>query len=185
MINNELLNPGSIVIVGGSNNRHKPGGKLLENILDGNYKGNLYVLNPNEDFVQGVKSYKEVKELPDADLAFLAIPAKYCKKTIDDLVRLKNIKTFIILSAGFSEEGESGAKLEKEIVNIVNKAKACLIGPNCIGVITPKYQGIFTSPVPKLNEKGCDFVSQSGGTAVFIIESALPKGLTFASVYSK
>ncbi len=184
MINSQLLNPGSIVIVGGSNNRHKPGGKLLENILDGNYKGNIYVLNPNEDFVQGVKSYKEVKELPDADLAFLAIPAKYCKKTVEDLVRLKSTKAFIILSAGFSEEGENGAKLEKEIVNIVNRAKACLIGPNCIGVITPKYQGIFTSPVPKLDENGCDFVSQSGGTAVFIIESALPKGLTFASVYS-
>ncbi len=184
MINNQLLNPGSIVIVGGSNNRHKPGGKLLENILNGNYQGNIFVLNPNEDFVQGVRSYKEVKELPDTDLAFLAIPAKYCKKTIADLVRLKSTKAIIILSAGFSEEGENGAELEKEIVNIVNRAKACLIGPNCIGVITPKYQGIFTSPVPKLDEKGCDFVSQSGGTAVFIIESALPKGLTFASVYS-
>ena len=184
MINDQLLHPRSIVIVGGSNNKHKPGGKLLENILNGNYNGNLYVLNPKEDVVQGVKSYKEVKDLPDTELAFLAISAKYCKKTIEDLIRLKNTKVFIILSAGFSEEGESGAKLEKEIVNIVNKAKACLIGPNCIGVITPTYQGIFTSPVPKLDEKGCDFVSQSGGTAVFIIESALPKGLTFANVYS-
>jgi acyl-CoA synthetase (NDP forming) len=184
MVNDQLLNPRSIVIVGGSNNKHKPGGKLLENILNGNYNGNLCVLNPKEDLVQGVKSYKEVKELPDTELAFLAISAKYCKKTVEDLIRLKNTKVFIIISAGFSEEGENGAKLEKEIVNIVNKAKACLIGPNCIGVITSHYQGIFTSPVPKLDENGCDFVSQSGGTAVFIIESALPKGLTFASVYS-
>ncbi len=184
MINDQLLNPRSIVIVGGSNNKHKPGGKLLENILNGNYKGNLYVLNPGEDVVQGVKSYKEIKDLPDTDLAFLAIAARFCKTTIEDLIRLKNTKVFIIISAGFSEEGENGARLEKEIVDIVNKAKACLIGPNCIGVITPSYQGIFTSPVPKLDEKGCDFVSQSGGTAVFIIESALPKGLTFANVYS-
>lgn len=184
MINDKLLNPGSIVIVGGSNNKHKPGGKLLENILKGNYNGKLYVLNPKEDIVQGVQSYKEVNELPDTDLAFLAISAKYCKTTIENLVRSKKTRAFIIISAGFSEEGEDGAKLEKEIVSIVNKTKACLIGPNCIGVITPTYQGVFTSPVPKFDEKGCDFVSQSGGTAVFIIESALPKGLTFANVYS-
>ena len=61
---------------------------------------------------------------------------------------------------------------------------ACLIGPNCIGVITHSYQGVFTTPVPKLNEKGCDFVSGSGATAVFIFESAMPKGLNFSSVYS-
>jgi acetyltransferase len=53
-----------------------------------------------------------------------------------------------------------------------------------MGVLTPAYNGIFTSPVPKLNPKGCDFVSGSGGTAIFILESALPKGLTFSSLFS-
>jgi acetyltransferase len=100
------------------------------------------------------------------------------------LVHNKNTKAIIIISAGFSEAGEEGRKLEKEIVELVSKAGACLIGPNCIGVITQSYQGVFTSPVPKLNGRGCDFVSGSGATAVFIFESAMPKGLNFSSVYS-
>ena len=77
-----------------------------------------------------------------------------------------------------------GLKLEKEIAAIIDKSGGCLIGPNCIGVITQSYQGVFTSPVPKLNSRGCDFVSGSGATAVFIFESAMPKGLNFSSVYS-
>ena len=77
-----------------------------------------------------------------------------------------------------------GRKLEKEIAELIDRAGGCLIGPNCIGVITQSYQGVFTSPVPKLNGRGCDFVSGSGATAVFIFESAMPKGLNFSSVYS-
>ena len=100
------------------------------------------------------------------------------------LVRDKGTKAFIIISAGFSEAGSEGQKLEKEIADIIDKTGGCLIGPNCIGVITQSYQGVFTSPVPKLNENGCDFVSGSGATAVFIFESAMPKGLNFSSVYS-
>ncbi len=98
--------------------------------------------------------------------------------------KIKGTRAFIILSAGFSEDSLEGKLLEQEITNIVNEYDACLIGPNCIGVITQAYHGVFTSPVPRLSPSGCDFVSGSGATAVFIIESALPKGLTFASVFS-
>ena len=58
MINRELINPQSIVVVGGSNNVHKPGGRLVRNLLDGKYKGELYVVNAKEDDVQGLKSYR-------------------------------------------------------------------------------------------------------------------------------
>lgn len=60
MINRELINPQSIVVVGGSNNVHKPGGRLVRNLLDGKYKGELYVVNAKEDDVQGLKSYHSV-----------------------------------------------------------------------------------------------------------------------------
>lgn len=55
---------------------------------------------------------------------------------------------------------------------------------NCIGVMTPHYQGVFTTPIPRLSDSGCDFVSGSGATAVFIMESGIPKGLTFSNVFS-
>ncbi|MBN2348709.1 MAG: acetate--CoA ligase family protein [Bacteroidales bacterium] len=184
MINKQLVNPGSIAVIGGSNNLQKPGGKILKNIIDGNYKGGLYVVNLKEKEVQGFKVYQSVHDLPEAELAILAIPAKNCSGTIEILATTKNTKAFIVISAGFSEENTEGAQLEKELVEIVNRTNGCLIGPNCIGILNSNYHGVFTSPIPRLHPSGCDFVSGSGATAVFIFESALPKGLTFANVFS-
>jgi acetate---CoA ligase (ADP-forming) len=184
MINEKLINPGSIVVVGGSDDLLKPGGKVLKNIIDGNYAGQLYVVNPRHNTVQGVKSYKDLNDIPETDLAILAIPASLCLSAVSTLAKDKNTRAFIIISAGFSEAGEEGLRLEKEITEIIDSVNGCLIGPNCIGVVTQSYQGVFTLPVPKLNANGCDFVSGSGATAVFIFESAMPKGLNFSSVYS-
>jgi len=184
MINNQLLSPDRIIIVGGSNNLHKPGGKVVDNIIRGGYDGKLYIINPKEDEVQGLRSYRTIGECPEADLAILIIASKYCVQVIQELASHKNVRAFIVISSGFSEEGEEGARIEKEMAAIVNQYNACLIGPNCIGMITPRYSGVFTSPVPRLSAGGCDFVSGSGATAVFIIESALPKGLSFSNVFS-
>ena len=184
MINEKLINPGSIVIIGGSDDLLKPGGKVLKNIIDGNFQGDLFVVNPKQDLVQGIKSYRDIHDIPKADLAILAIQAKLCLPAVEVLLRENNTGGLIIISAGFSEAGDEGKKLEKEIADMISKAGACLIGPNCIGVITQSYNGVFTSPVPKLDKRGCDFVSGSGATAVFIFESAMPKGLNFSSVYS-
>ena len=183
-ITDQLIHPNSIAIIGGSSNIHKPGGKILRNILDGSFKGKIYVVNPKEDHIQGVPTFKSVEDLPKTDLAILAIPARFCAESVTILAEKKKTKAFIIISAGFSEENEEGKALENEIVAIVKKAGACLIGPNCIGVMTPHYQGVFTTPIPRLSESGCDFVSGSGATAVFIMESGIPKGLTFSNVFS-
>jgi acetyltransferase len=184
MIIDKLINPGSIVVVGGSDDLLKPGGKILKNIIDGRFAGTLSVVNPKQDIVQGVKSYRDVRDIPETELAILAIQSKLCLPAVETLVSEKNTKAFIIISAGFSEAGEEGKKLEQEIAGIISKAGGTLIGPNCIGVITPAYSGIFTTPVPGLSPGGCDFVSGSGATAVFIFESAIPKGVKFSSVFS-
>ncbi len=184
MINDKLINPSGIAVVGGSDDLMKPGGKILQNIIEGGYSGNLLVVNPKRDLVQGIKSYRDVRDIPPVDLAILAIPSKYCLEAVDILARQKNVKAFIIISAGFSEVSEDGRKIEKDIASVVNDTGGCLIGPNCIGVVTRNYHGVFTTPVPLLSDIGCDFVSGSGATALFIIESALPKGLRFSSVFS-
>lgn len=184
MINEQLLNPKSIVVIGGSNDIHKPGGTVLRNLIEGNYKGNLYVTNLKEQEVQGIRSYTDPELLPDVDLAIIAIAAKYIPDTVEMLVRRKNTRAFIVLSAGFSEEGQEGKFLEQRVVDAVNSVKGALIGPNCSGVITPNYQGVFTKPIPKLDPKGCDFISGSGAAACFLMEAGIPNGLTFASVIS-
>ena len=108
MINRELINPQSIVIVGGSNNVQKPGGRLVRNLLDGKYKGDLYVVNAKETEVQGVKSYANVAEIPDTELAIISIPGKACPEVVEVLAKHKNVRAFIIISAGFGEETFEG-----------------------------------------------------------------------------
>jgi acetate---CoA ligase (ADP-forming) len=184
MVNDKLLHPQSIAIIGASNNISKPGGKIVKNLIENQFAGQLYAVNPNESVVQGIPSFSSVNELPSVDLAILAVAAQHCLPAIKFLAEENDTKAFIIISAGFGEMGESGKQLEKEIVEIVNQHNACLIGPNCIGVMTPQHTSVFTTPIPKLTPDGCDFISGSGATAVFIIESGIPKGLRFANVFS-
>lgn len=184
MITRQLTHPKSIVVVGGSNDLQKPGGKILKNIIDGGFDGKLYVSNPKETRVQGVKSYQNPKDLPKVDLAVIAIAARFIPELVDLLTIEKNTRAFIILSAGFSEESHEGKLLEDRIVASVNKVGGSLIGPNCVGILTPQHHSIFTYPIPTLDPEGCDFVSGSGATACFIMEAGIPKGLTFSNVYS-
>jgi len=184
MLNKSLLHPESIVVVGGSNDTQKPGGAILKNLINSNFKGRLYVTNLKESEVQGIRSYRDPADLPEVDLAIIAITANSVPDTVELLAYRKNTRAFIVLSAGFSEESRAGKELEKLVVDTVNSVNGVLIGPNCIGVLTPDYAGIFTHPVPKLNPFGCDFISGSGATACFIMEAGIPNGLTFANVFS-
>ena len=183
MINRQLLRPDSIIVVGASNNIHKPGGALLRNLLNGKFAGPLYAVNPKEAEVQGVRAYPSVQDVPSADLAVLAIPAAACPDAVDVLVE-KGVKAFIILSAGFGEETHEGALLEERILRTVNDHHAALVGPNCIGLLTTWHHSVFSQPIPQLHPQGVDLISSSGATAVFILESAVTKGLQFNSVWS-
>jgi acetate---CoA ligase (ADP-forming) len=184
MITPQLLHPKSIVVVGGSNDITKPGGKVLKNIIDGGFAGQLYVTNLKETEVQGVRSFGDPADLPQVDLAVIAIAARFIPDTVRILAEQKGTRAFIVLSAGFSEESAEGARLEEELVAIVNSVGGSLIGPNCVGILTPDHHSIFTYPIPKLDPMGCDFISGSGATACFIMEAGIPKGLTFANVFS-
>jgi acetate---CoA ligase (ADP-forming) len=184
MINKQLVDPKSIVVIGGSNDITKPGGKVLKNLIDGNYTGNLYVVNLKEKEVQGIRSYQDPKILPNIEMAIIAIAARFTFDWVKFLTEEKNTKAFIILSAGFSELNEEGRKIEHQIVEQVNKHEAALIGPNCIGMLTPAFHGVFTQPIPKLDISGCDLLSGSGATACYFMESGIHKGLSFSKIIS-
>ena len=184
MINEQLLHPGSIVVIGGSNNTHKPGGAIVRNLLTGDYQGDLRIVNPKEDTIQGLKAFHDVKEIPPTDLAILVVAAKYCPDYVDYLCAEKGVRAFVIISAGFGEETKAGAELEQRILDTCEQYGAALIGPNCIGLLNRNHHSVFTLPIPNLDPKGADFISGSGATAVFILESAVTKGLKFNSVWS-
>ena len=184
MINKELINPKSIVVIGGSNKTSKPGGNCVRNILNGKYEGDLYVVNPKETEVQGLRCYSSVHDIPQTDLAIISIPAALCLETVTVLVEEKGVKAVIMYTAGFGEETKEGGILEKKIVDVINKAGASFIGPNCIGILNRYHHSLFTLPIPTIDPFGVDMISSSGGTAIFIMESAIRMGLRFNSVWS-
>ena len=196
MINRQLLQPESIVVIGGSNNVHKPGGALVRNLIEGGFplppagtlpaEGDpgLRIVNPKEDEVQGVKAFHDVRDIPPTDMAVLVVAARFCPDYVDYLAREKQVRAFVIISAGFGEETEEGAKMEQKILDTCQQYQCALIGPNCIGLLNSHHHSVFTKPIPTLNPKGADFISGSGATAVFILESGVTKGLTFNSVWS-
>ena len=156
----------------------------MRNLLSGGYKGMLRIVNPKEDEVQGIKVFHDARELPPTELAILVVAAKYCPEYVELLAKEKQTRAFIIISAGFSEETKAGAELEQRILDVCRQYGAALIGPNCIGLLNRNHHSVFTKPIPKLNPQGVDFISGSGATAVFILESAVIKGLQFNSVWS-
>ena len=184
MITSQLLHPMSIVVVGASNNVHKPGGAILKNLISGGYTGELRAVNPKEQEVQGIRAYADVKDIPATALAILALPAPLCPDAVETLAAEKHVRAFIILSAGFGEETHEGALLEDRILETVNRYGASLIGPNCIGYMNAWHHSVFSQPIPQLHPQGVDLISSSGATAVFILESAVTKGLPFCSVWS-
>ena len=184
MLHQNLINPKSIVVIGGSDNLESPGGSVLNNLITHRFIGDLHVVNPKKNIVQGLDCVNNVTDLPQVDLAIIAIAAKYILEVVKTLALTKNTKGFIIFSAGFSEKDAEGLALEKDIVKVINGVGGTLLGPNNIGLINQDYTGVFTKPIPKLQAKGVDFISGSGATAVFIIEAAMQLGLPFSSIYT-
>ncbi|MBI2259693.1 MAG: acetate--CoA ligase family protein [Flavobacteriia bacterium] len=182
MIAKELFDPKSIVVVGASDNRSKPGGKVLYNLIENNFEGEIFAVNPKRVDLDGIKYYSTVEDLPFVDLAIIAIPAELCLQTCEVLALQKKTKAFIIFSAGFSEVGNF--ELENKLRELIQSVNGVLIGPNCIGSIQKKYKGVFTSPIPTYYDEGCELISSSGATAVFIMEAAITIGLKFSNIYS-
>ncbi len=182
MIRDEIINPRSIVVVGGSNDMSKPGGTALRNIINGGYRGEIFVINPREKSVMGLTSCPDAESLPDVECAIFAVPSVYVLQNAEPLALKKNTKGFIVYSAGFSETGAEGKALEERLTGIVTSVNGTLIGPNCTGLLFPGFAAVFAGPTPELVPEGADFISASGAVAVFTLERALPMGIRFAGV---
>ncbi len=178
-VTKELVNPRSIVVVGASDDTTKPGGALVRNIKEGGFKGSLYTVNPKADEIQGIKCYRQVEDLPQVDLAVLAVAAKFAEHTVEVLAKEKGTKAFIIISAGFGEESHEGKELENRLVKVIEENGGCLIGPNCTGVFTPYHHAIFSQPFSEPSKKGVDFITGSGATGCFIMDIGKQQGLHF------
>ena len=129
--------PKSIAFIGASATPGKWGHMLLTNTLSREYKGKVYLVNPRGGKITGRKVYKSVIEIKDdVELAVVTIPANKVIDLIPDLKK-KHIKGMLLITSGFREVGEDGAKLEKELVKVAHDAGILIFGPNTMGVCNP------------------------------------------------
>ncbi len=179
---NALFRPRSIVVVGGSESLSKPGGKVLRNIVDHGYRGNLWVVNPNATTVAGLPAFPSVADIPaPPELAIVAIPASQVATALEELAR-KGCRAVVILTSGFGEKDEKGREAEARLLAIAEKAGMTIIGPNCSGFMTPHYSGKFAGIIPRLRPRSVDFISGSGATVDLVMEQAIGRGLSFCNV---
>ncbi|MGN0093883.1 MAG: CoA-binding protein, partial [Methanobrevibacter sp.] len=150
----KMFKPDSVAIIGASNSEGKVGYIIVNNLLKGNYGGKIYPINPKDDEIQGLKSYKSVLELPETpDLAVISIPSKGVNPVLEECGK-KFIKNVVVISAGFKEIGGEGVKLEEELKSIAEKYDMNLIGPNSLGISdshTPLNASFSQSMPPRGN----------------------------------
>ena len=156
-----IFKPKSVAIIGASNNPTKWGGMVMNRALASGFRGRIYVVNPRESEIAGLKAYNDVQEIPEPiDLAVFTIPAEQMPKTMASCVS-KGIPGGLIISADFAETGARGRALQEETVKIARAGGLRFIGPNGNGMWTSAVN-LNISPLPTPPRGGLAFLSQSG-----------------------
>lgn len=181
-----ILYPGSIAVIGASNDPAKVGGAVLANLLSGGFTGPVYPVNRDRRSVRGVRAYPGVREIPDeVDLAVVAVPAELIDAVLDDCLA-KGVKALVVLSAGFSETGTEGVEAERRLVLAARAHGMRVVGPNALGVAnTDPAAALNASLVPALPPRGrVGFFCQSGALGIAILDTAAKQRLGFSTFVS-
>jgi len=179
-----FLSPQSIAVIGASE-KAGVGNAIFSNIVNG-YKGKIYPINPSSSTVLGIKAYKSVLDVPeDIDLAVVATPNRIVPAVMEDIGK-KKIKGAIIVTAGFKEADEQGARLEKDIESLAKSYGTRIIGPNCLGIMSLSESNIMNLTFLKITPKygGIALLSQSGAICAATVEDAIEQGIGFSKVIS-
>jgi acetyl coenzyme A synthetase (ADP forming)-like protein len=187
-----FFKPKTVAVIGVSRQPRKFGHVIFKNFKDSEYKGKVFPVNPKAEAILGTKAYASVNEIPDeVDLAVIAVPAAVVPSVIDECLS-KGVKAAVIISGGFKEIGDEGAKLEQEIQTKIKGKTLRLIGPNCIGVFDPtSHVDTLFLPTYKLRRPkrgSIAFISQSGafGSAVLDWAASQEIGISkFISIGNK
>lgn len=185
-----IFRPKSIAIIGASTKKGTIGREILHNLIEYEFNGKVFPVNPKASVIHSIKCYSTILDVPDAvDLAIVIVPRDIVKQTLEQCGE-KGVKGVVVISSGFKETGEEGAKKELELMEVIRKYGMRMVGPNCFGVLNtdPKYSmnATFSKTRPLVGIVG--FMSQSGalGEAILDYANQLNLGFSmFASVGNK
>lgn len=181
-----LFEPRVIAVVGASRRTEAVGYAILKNLIQTNYQGKIYPVNPKADEILGIKCIPTVAEIPDTiDLAIFIIPGAAVPPELEACGK-KGAKAAIVISAGFREIGGDGLKLEKEVKKISDQYGIAVLGPNCLGLINndPKLSmnASFSGTIPTVGNIA--FVSQSGALGTALLDYARGENIGFSKFVS-
>ncbi len=185
-----IFKPTSIAVIGASTKQNSIGRVVLHNIINSDFQGKVFPVNPRAEVIHSIKCYPSILEIPDPiDLAIIIVKRDLVKNVLEECGE-KGIKAVVVITAGFKEIGEAGAEKESEILKIAQKYNMRMVGPNCFGVLNTNpavsLNATFAKHAPPAGNIG--FISQSGALGETILDYAgkLNLGFSmFASVGNK
>lgn len=180
----KMFYPKSIAIVGASNTPGKVGYSVVQNLIEANFSGPIYPVNLKEEKILGLESFPSITKINKIiDLVIIVVPAKFVLSIIEECAK-KGIKNVVIITAGFSETGEEGKKVEEQIKQIVLKNKMNVVGPNTLGIINSEngLNASFSANFPASGEIA--LVSQSGALCTAILDWARRENVGFSKFIS-
>jgi acetate---CoA ligase (ADP-forming) len=181
-----VLAPRSVAIIGASRRRDTVGAELFHNLLTTGFVGRIYAVNTSADVVESMRAYRTVVDIEDpVDLAVVVVPAPSVAHVARECAS-KGVRALVVISAGFSETGQEGAKLQAELLSVCRQSGMRLVGPNCLGVANPAPEVSLNatfSPTP-VRAGRVGFLSQSGALALAVIDYADYLGLGMSSLVS-
>jgi len=177
-----FTNPASVAVIGASAQAGKVGYTVVENISKSGFQGAVYPINPKAPEILGYKAYPNIKEVPgDVDVAVIVIPAKHVLGAAEQCGE-KGVKGIVVITAGFKEIGGEGVELEHKLVEIAKKYGMRIVGPNCLGFVTPTLNCTFASAQP--TKGSIAFLSQSGAMLTAILDWAVEAKVGFSNFLS-
>ena len=185
MTDSVFLSPKSIAIIGASDKEGSVGRAITSNIMKG-YKGTIYPISPTRETVFDKKAYKSVLDVPGKiDLAVVVTKNTIVPAVLEECGK-KKLRGAIVITAGFKEVDEEGAKLEQKLKDIAKKYKLKIIGPNCLGVMNLEPKTMMNSTFLKITPKSGEIalISQSGAICAALVEDASAQGIGFSAVIS-
>jgi len=179
-----LFEPAAVAVVGATERPGAVGQVLVANLLAAGYRGELFAVNPKWKSVQGVPCFPSIGKVPRrVDLAVVATPAASVPEVIEQCGRA-GVRAAVVLSAGFSETGPAGAKLERALLENARRYRLRLVGPNCLGLMRPSLGLNATFARGATLPGSLGLVAQSGAVCTAMLDWARPNGVGFSSVVS-
>ena len=185
-----IFRPKSIAVIGASKRRQTVGREILHNLIDNDFNGKIFPVNPKAGVIHCIKAYSTVLDVPDpVDLAIIAVPSRLVSEVVKQCGE-KGVKGLVVITAGFKEVGGEGVALEKELLKVVKSYGMRMVGPNCFGIVNtdPEVRLIATFGRARPKPGNISFISQSGalGEAILNFSEQLSMGISmFCSVGNK